>query len=303
MKLQTILTDNLKYSMEAIAADGELSYQIQAILIPLGLLDPPADGKFGPISAAALQKFQTLMYCQEPDYIGPRTAEKLIETKPESIPTPPLRPLNNLAGVITQYMLAKNYHLARGEREYNIVYVEGLSADGTANQDYPNEFNDRRLILEVREGVPTVIGNWEATTEPGTYYTYNPMNPQGAARIQFGQYKAWQVGTHGNAEPHEALVQVGPVSVHRDFNQDFSRVGDFVDTGSEFGINQHYGYDLPSNDIQMASAGCLVGRSREGHREFMHLVKQDRRYQANLDYVFTTTILPGDELLKITSMV
>jgi hypothetical protein len=73
MKLQIILTDNLKYSMEAIAADSELSYQIQAILISLGLLDPPADGKFGPISTAALQKYQTLMHCQEPGYIGPKS--------------------------------------------------------------------------------------------------------------------------------------------------------------------------------------------------------------------------------------
>jgi hypothetical protein len=79
-------------------------------------------------------------------------------------------------------------------------------------------------------------------------------------------------------------------------------VGNFVDTGSDFGINQHYSYDLLSNDIQMTSAGCLVGRSREWHREFMHMVKQDRRYQVNLDYVFTTTILPGDELLKMSSM-
>jgi peptidoglycan hydrolase-like protein with peptidoglycan-binding domain len=301
MKLQTIFSDRLKYSMEAIAQDQELSRQIQTLLIPLGLLDPPADGKFGPLSASALQKFQSLMKSTEVAYLGPETAKALIEAKLTDLPKPTLKPLNNLAGWIARYMLAKHYHLGMEAGEYNIVYLEGMNADGTENRDSPNEFNDRRLVIEIVEGIPTIVGNWEATTEPGSYYTYNPMNASGAARIKFGQYKAWQVGTHGNSDPHEALVQVGPVSVHRDFNQDFSRVGDFVDTGNHFGINQHYGYDYPRNDIYTASAGCLVGRTRQGHREFMQLIKQDRRYRTNPSYIFTTTIISGDELLKMAA--
>lgn len=43
MKLQTILQEDLKYSMEAIAADQELSHQIQVLLTALSLLDPPVD--------------------------------------------------------------------------------------------------------------------------------------------------------------------------------------------------------------------------------------------------------------------
>jgi len=49
----------------------------------------------------------------------------------------------------------------------------------------------------------------------------------------------------------------------------------------------------------MASAGCLVGRTRDGHREFIQLIKQDRRYLANPHYVFTTTIISGEELTKL----
>ena len=52
-----------------------------------------------------------------------------------------------------------------------------------------------------------------------------------------------------------------------------------------------------SSDLN-ASAGCLVGRTKEGHKEFMAIIKQDRRYVANNDYVFYTTIIPGDDLLK-----
>ena len=122
------------------------------------------------------------------------------------------------------------------------------------------------------------------------------MNPNGAARIKFGQYFAWQIGLHGQLEPHPALLQIaGEVSVHRDFNQDMIRTDDRVESGY-FGINQHHGYDHPTNDIYTASAGCLVGRTRQGHDEFMELIQQDYRYQQDPTYIFGTTIIPGDDL-------
>ena len=54
-------------------------------------------------------------------------------------------------------------------------------------------------------------------------------------------------------------------------------------------MNQHCGFDFPRNDIRLASAGCLVGRIRERHREFMAIIKQDHRYVANRKYTFYTT--------------
>lgn len=301
MKLQNFLTKTgkeLKFGIDAIAADKELAQQIQVRLNSLSLLTPPADGKFGPISAATFQKFQDLMKCDERGFLGAETAEKLIETKPGDLPKPLLNLGNDLASQIIKYMQAENYQTATESKEYNIIYIEGVNTDGTLNNDAPNEFNDRRLVIEIKapNGVPKIIGNWEATTEPGSKYTYNPMNPKGAARIKFGQYKAWAIGPHG-VDRHEALVQVKPISVHRDFNRDFQRTGDWVD-GGLFGVNQHWGYDYSRNDIQGASAGCLVGRTREGHREFMKLIKQDKRFVANPDYLFVTTVIPGDGLIK-----
>ena len=206
--------------------------------------------------------------------------------------------MNNLANRVLKYMRLKNYQVASVGSRYNIVYIEGMNADGTLNSDAPNCFNDRRLVMQVINGVPQIIGNFEATTEPGNYYTYKPMNPLGAARIAFGQYTAWQVGTHGTRDRHEALVQVAPVSVHRDKDKDFKRTGDRIDTGL-FGINQHWGYDLGVNNISTASAGCLVGRTRASHREFMNLIKQDERYKKDPSFIFTTTIIPGDELAQL----
>ncbi|MFN6496704.1 MAG: peptidoglycan-binding protein [Nostoc sp. DedQUE01] len=297
MKLQDFLGKNEKWGFEAIGKDPELTRQIQILLIGLGLLDPPADDKFGPVSAAALKKFQELMKTGETDFLGAVTAKELIETKPDDLPKPPLKLGNDIASKIIKYMQAKNYQISTNTKEYNIVYLEGVNEDWTLNKDTPNQFNDRRIVIEVVDGVPKIVNHWQATTEPGSRYTYNPMNPGGAARIKFGQYKAWSVGIHGNSEPHEALIQVAPITVHRDFNKDFQRVGDKLDTGL-FLVNQHYGYDAPVNDIKNASAGCLVGRRREGHKEFMAIIKQDHRYLANKNYVFYTTVIPGDDLLK-----
>jgi hypothetical protein len=118
------------------------------------------------------------------------------------------------------------------------------------------------------------------------------MNPAGAARIKFGQYKAWSLGTH---HTHEALVQVAPITVCRDGNKDYQRERDREDTGL-FGVNQHWGYDLPRNDLGPSSAGCLVGRTTAGHREFMTLVKSDARFRANPAYRFLTTVMPASQV-------
>jgi peptidoglycan hydrolase-like protein with peptidoglycan-binding domain len=296
MKLQDFEHQKVKFGFEAIAADTELASQIQQQLINLCFLDAPADGKFGPISASALQTFQSIANLTEVGFISWATAEKLLTAKPEDNRSP-LKLGTDFASRLLKYIQDKGYQIFVNKQEYNIIYVEGINADGSLNNDAPGVFNDQRIVIEVVDEVPKIVGQWQATSEPGSHYTYRPMNVGGAARIKFGQYKAWAVGTHGNAEPHEALLQVKNVSVYRDFNQDFKRTGDKLDTGL-FGINQHWGYDYPDNNIKNASAGCLVGRSRDGHREFMALIKRDRRYLASKSYVFCTTIIAGDDLMK-----
>jgi len=196
---------------------------------------------------------------------------------------------------IIKYMEAQKYQVFKDKNEMNIVYVEGMNTDGNLNADEPNHFNDVRMVIGFEGQLPAIIGRWQATTEPGFHYTDNPMNPNGAARIAFGQYRSWQVGIHGMSEPHEALVQVDLVKVHRDYNRDMIRTGDRIDNGF-FGINQHHGYSHPEDDIHTASAGCLVGRTRSGHSEFMKMIKGDRRYQLDRNFIFTTTIIPGDKL-------
>src|ERR1041385_23703 len=162
------------------------------------------------------------------------------------------------------------YPMSTGPFEVTIWYVKGMNEDGTLNDDKPNEFNDiRGVFINDASGKPVITKTWEATVDPSRYWTLHPMAPGGAAQIRMGQYTAWQVGDHHG---HEALVQTGgPVTVYRDANKDFSRVGDAQNTGY-FGINQHWGYDLPKEDLANSSAGCLVGRTKDGHREFMKII-------------------------------
>lgn len=185
--------------------------------------------------------------------------------------------------------------------EVNIVYVEGATFEDDAagnthyrkNGNKPNLWNDVRVVLVFEDGKPVIHSWWQATTEPGHRYTKTPINAAGAARIKLGQQKVWQTGLHRG---YDALVQTGAaVVVTRDANKDYKRDGDKTTTGF-YGINQHHGHDAPEDDVGPHSAGCLVGKDKEGHWEFMRLIRTDPRYKANSRYVFDTTVIEAAEL-------
>lgn len=161
-------------------------------------------------------------------------------------------------------------------RDINIVYLEDANADTWQPlPEQPNTFNDVRLVV-TDDG--QVLLSCIATTEPGAYYTYNPMNPDGAARIKLDtQFKdAWQIGYH---KKQLALIQCDDITVLRDRNKDFVRTGDAYDTGI-FAINQHttgntsLDSPAPLNDIGLWGAGCLVGWHPKTHyTKFMPLLQ------------------------------
>jgi hypothetical protein len=122
---------------------------------------------------------------------------------------------DDLASHILKAMEKGRYSIAIGQDVVNIVYVEGMDPTGKANPHLPNTFDSIRALVRVFESEPPkIIGIWEATTEPGRYWTEHPMNPRGAARIAFGQYPAWIVGQYHD---QEALIQVKPIIVYRDY--------------------------------------------------------------------------------------
>jgi uncharacterized protein YvpB len=77
MKLSEFAGANRRYESGMIATDAELSQDVQSILINLGLL-ARMEKPFGLIASAALSRFQAEQGCQEPEFLGPLTAAKLI---------------------------------------------------------------------------------------------------------------------------------------------------------------------------------------------------------------------------------
>jgi hypothetical protein len=282
--------------LPALAGDKELVQHLQSRLHATGLLDPPAYGKFGPVTRWALSEFCKAAEIKFEETLSRPMARALLAPAAESLF--PLKPGTDLAGKIVAAMQRRGHWVARHLDCVNIVYVEAMNDDGAPSDNKPNHFNDQRILIRVsRAGVPKILKQWEGTTEPGRFWTMNPMDSKGAARIAFNQYKSWAVGTHhpGKKGAHEALVQVDDITVCRDLNKDFKRDGDRQFTGV-FAINQHWGYDLPKSDIGKAGAGCLIGRPRDGHREFMKAVKADPRFLANRAYRFMTTVMPVSAL-------
>jgi hypothetical protein len=292
MRLQDIASDSRTIAVPFIGGDAELAREIQTQLGAIGLLDPPADGQFGPVSHWALTQLLSRMKVSGKTVLDAEVARALLAGK--NSPLFPLKPATDFAGRLVAAAQQAGYWLCRHPDCVNILYVEGMDSDGNANSNAPNEFNDVRVLVRInRAGKPDIADCWDATSEPGRYYVLvKKLDPRGAARIAFGQYKAWAVGTHmaGRASAHEALVQTGAVRVFRDLNADFERTGDAVFEGV-FGINQHWGYDLPKSDVGRASAGCLVGRTKTGHRAFMSLCKSDPRYLVSNGYRFMTGVL------------
>jgi len=290
--LEQLVDASATATMEEIADDRPLARQIQGALIQLGLLDPPIDGIWGPVSRSGWALYHGIAHVGTPEKMTRAAAERLLSDVAGDFL--PLALGDDWIAATCQLLLDQGHWLARGPGLTNIIYTEGINEDGTRNDDAPNAFNDLRMVLTFVKGKPVLQGAWQATTEPGRRYTEQPLVAGGAARIAFGQYKAWQVGQHPRNSPrsHQALRQVRRVKVHRDYNKDYRRHGDKIEEGL-FGLNQHWGYDLPENDIRNASAGCLVGRTRAGHRDFMQIVKADPRFKATGTYRFLTTILDG----------
>lgn len=297
----TVTLANFKGPDTPVATIGQkpqLAKAIQGRLTELGYLDPPADGRFGPVSNWALIEFCRLNDLSLAKGFTAKIAATLLRPK---FQLPEIRPGGTWFDRVVAYMIAKGYFINRHPECKNIVYLEGVDKTGALNDDAPNVFNDLRIVFSIdKDGVPqTGDAIWEATTEPGAKWTIAPMNPRGAARIALNQFKAWAVGTHHpfSDSAHEALVQVEAIDVYRDLNKDFKRTGDRLETGL-FAINQHWGYDAPRDKIGNTSAGCLVGRLKSEHKDFMKLIKTDPRYNATHSYRFMTAILPGDEALK-----
>lgn len=258
--------------------------QVQTIVgVPSGTVGKPGPATSSGLFAGFLAFLAGLFGRQ-----GPR--------QPPAVPVPAA---TDLAGRIVAAMRKRGFKVDDVPGNPNIVYIEGMGPDGVKNDNQPNQFNDARFVIMFgQDGRPKIAGAWEATTEPGNYWTEHRMNPGGAFHIALEQQAAWIVGVHhaGSPSAHEALVQHGVIRGFRDPDETGKRDTRHPYSGDDMGINQHWGYDLAKGDLGRSSAGCLVGRMKTGHMAFMALMKSDPRYIDNHRFVFTASVLPASEV-------
>jgi hypothetical protein len=181
--------------------------------------------------------------------------------------------LSQLPGkAIFKFMAERQFRISA----LNLVYLIGASADDwkplTNTMD---SWNDVRIVVK---DSGEVLGSWTATSDPGTYYEKNPMNPDGCALLALGQHRdGWQRGTmHEGRYP--ALVQTGnPIAIYRDRAGDGGRYG-HVQIVEDIGICHHGCNGGDGGDsIGRWSAGCQVGRYWSSHLSFMQLMKDSGR--------------------------
>jgi hypothetical protein len=99
---------------------------------------------------------------------------------------------------------------------------------------------------------------FSCTTNPGTHWLKNLLNPKGTAVLKPGQYiDSWKLGLHQGK--YKALVQAKPITVYRDGDKDDVAEETKVEQTGLFGINIHRANpSAVSSIIDKWSAGCQV---------------------------------------------
>ena len=116
-----------------------------------------------------------------------------------------------------------------------------------------NKFDDNIYLVN-----GPIMFRYTCTTNPGTHWLKNLMNPKGCAVLKPGQYvDSWKLGLHQGK--YKALTQAKPITVYRDNNKnDLAEELGKEDTGM-FGINIHHANSSAvSSIIDKWSAGCQV---------------------------------------------
>lgn len=150
----------------------------------------------------------------------------------------------------------KQYTVAELRAQFNKLgyqfpkfHIVGIRSQANA----PNEFDD---LIGVVNGER--VAWYTGTTNPGTHWLKDLMNPKGTALLKPGQYiDSWALGLHKG--DYKALVQRKPITVFRDKDMDaIAEETATTDTGM-FGVNIHRANPKwTSKFIDKWSAGCQV---------------------------------------------
>lgn len=176
----------------------------------------------------------------------------------------------------------KGYELFTRPYELNIVGLRSKSV-------IPNRFDDELHVFYKTSPLHWEYHVFKITTDPGTYWLKNPMQPQGTAILAEGQYKnSHSLGMHRGQ--YEALVQVGKLTIMRDYDR--NAILDFKNGKKQsgyYGINVHRANRTgTTKTIDKNSAGCQVFENASDFAAFLKLCQKHAKLYGNH---FTYTLL------------
>jgi hypothetical protein len=174
------------------------------------------------------------------------------------------------------------YQLFSRPYELNIV---GVRSKNTKS----NRFDDELHVFYKIKTFRWEYHVFKITTDPGTYWLENPLQPKGTAILAQGQYlNAYHLGMHQGK--YKALVQQKPVSVIRDYDRNAWL--DFLNGSKEkglFGINIHRALiQGKTKYIDRFSAGCQVFENTADFEHFLTMCDKHAQLHGNN---FTYTLI------------
>ncbi|MBL7932319.1 MAG: hypothetical protein JNL60_10470 [Bacteroidia bacterium] len=173
----------------------------------------------------------------------------------------------------------KGFKLFTRPYELNIV---GLRSKSTV----PNKFDDELHVFYMVNASKWEYHVFKITTDPGTFWLNNPMQPQGTAILAEGQYlNSHALGLHRGQ--YKALVQKSPITIMRDYDR--NAVLDFYNGKKEsgqYGINIHRANKTGTTlSVDRNSAGCQVFANASDFELFLKMCEQHRsRFGNNFTY-------------------
>ena len=190
-------------------------------------------------------------------------------------------------------MNSKGYkYFTGGDYDVNIIGVRNSEKKNRVT----NAFDDC-ITLSYK-----IEGEWQfhcykCTTDPGTHWVENLLNPDGVAILKPGQYR----GSHKirlHQGKYEALGQKKPVLVYRDDNRDnnYDLLEENVQEGL-VGINIHRATGKKggkSTRVDKWSAGSQVIASNDDWHEFLGICKKASEIWGNS---FSYTLLESKDIV------
>ncbi len=193
---------------------------------------------------------------------------------------------------IKSILHSRGYVLYTRPYELNIVGLRSASTQA-------NRFDDQIHVFYKTNGSLWNYHVYSATTDPGTFWLKNPMQPQGTAILAQGQYvDAYQIGLHKGK--YKALVQSKPVTIIRDYDRDA-----VLDMMNGVKITGYFGIDIHrasltgiTKTVDKYSAGCQVFADIGNFYEFMDLCEKHRQLYGNH---FTYTLIDFRSIRRETT--